>query len=295
MNGKPRVGVFAAGKNGANLVRGLRGICSVAFVVFNRQRNTTDEAASFVRETCATEGYPLIEGPSVDEDLVDDPDLIFVAGWQFLFSRYDRRFVVFHDSLLPAYRGFAPTVTALIQGEARIGATAFAMDERTDAGDVYAQSEVRISYPITIRQAYEKLATAYGECAKAVIDRYKRNDLNGTPQDESAATYSIWRDAQDLTIDWTAPADRVARFVDAVGSPFSGARATYRGREIVVRKIAPAGEVRFVERHPGKIWSIDDNQPRVVCGSGTVRLLEAHYADTGEAVEFRFVRERLTS
>lgn len=47
------------------------------------------------------------------------PDLVFLIGWRYLVSEktYSPARIgafVFHDSLLPAYRGFAPTVWAMV-------------------------------------------------------------------------------------------------------------------------------------------------------------------------------------
>ena len=39
--------------------------------------------------------------------------LVFLIGWQYLVSGDTTRCVVFHDSLLPALRGFAPELGSL--------------------------------------------------------------------------------------------------------------------------------------------------------------------------------------
>jgi methionyl-tRNA formyltransferase len=42
------------------------------------------------------------------------------VGWRFMIQQ-EPRLVVFHDSMLPRYRGFAPLVNALVNGETEIG------------------------------------------------------------------------------------------------------------------------------------------------------------------------------
>lgn len=44
----------------------------------------------------------------------------FAIGWRWIISSIDK-LVVFHDSLLPKYRGFAPLVNSLINKENRGG------------------------------------------------------------------------------------------------------------------------------------------------------------------------------
>ncbi len=44
----------------------------------------------------------------------------FTIGWRWLI-REDRNLIVFHDSLLPKYRGFAPLVNYLVNNEKKGG------------------------------------------------------------------------------------------------------------------------------------------------------------------------------
>jgi len=44
----------------------------------------------------------------------------FAIGWRWIIKN-DSKLIVFHDSLLPKYRGFAPSVNALVSNENRGG------------------------------------------------------------------------------------------------------------------------------------------------------------------------------
>lgn len=71
-------------------------------------------------------------------------DLMFAVSWRYLiperiYSRSRLGTFVFHDSLLPEYRGFSPTVWAMINGEDHTGVTLFEMAEATDSGDIVDQ------------------------------------------------------------------------------------------------------------------------------------------------------------
>ena len=66
-------------------------------------------------------------------------DLAFLVSWRFLlpkaiFQQPRLGTFVFHDSLLPAYRGFAPTVWVMINGQDHTGATLFEIAEEMDSG-----------------------------------------------------------------------------------------------------------------------------------------------------------------
>ena len=49
---------------------------------------------------------------------------------------------VFHDSLLPEYRGFAPTVWAIVNGRDHTGATLCHMADEVDSGDIVDQERI---------------------------------------------------------------------------------------------------------------------------------------------------------
>lgn len=44
----------------------------------------------------------------------------FAIGWRWIIKN-ERKLIIFHDSLLPRYRGFAPLVNTLINNESRGG------------------------------------------------------------------------------------------------------------------------------------------------------------------------------
>ena len=68
---------------------------------------------------------------------------------------------MFHDSLLPKYRGFAPLVKGLICGETRFGVTALFGASQYDAGDILFQASVGITYPIAISDLITRVADCY--------------------------------------------------------------------------------------------------------------------------------------
>src|SRR5688500_12675671 len=70
-----------------------------------------------------------------------DVQLMLCVSWRYMvpssvYLRPSLGSYVFHDSLLPQYRGFSPTVWSLINGEDHTGVTLFKMSEKVDAGPV---------------------------------------------------------------------------------------------------------------------------------------------------------------
>ena len=164
-----------------------------------------------------------------------------------------------------------------------------------DEGPIVAQSSVAISYPIKIDQALELQSGLIVDLAADICRDWRRGSpLTARKQDHSRATYSIWRDDADYNIDWAKPAADIARFVDAVGYPYSGARSTVEGEAFIVENATVVDDLQFEHRHIGKVWRLDNGRPVVVCASGLLRLDDCRTAN-GNRYEFRRVRVRLGS
>lgn len=196
------------------------------------------------------------------------------VGWRWLIpERPGIDLIAFHDSLLPRYRGFNPLVTALIEGDAEAGVTALRATAEYDRGDILGQVRVPLPRPIRIADAIARVARAYGDLAADLGTRIAEGrPLTGVPQDESAATYSLWRDDGDYEMCWDDPADRLRDFVYAVGPPYAGARTRAGGVPVRVWDVTVEPDVVVANRTPGKVLFVRDGRPTVVCGSGLLRI-----------------------
>ena len=67
-------------------------------------------------------------------------------------------------------------------------------------------------YPIRIGDVIEQLSGTYRDLALSIVGRLSRGEqLRGTAQDESRATYSLWRDSEDYQIDWSHSSSKIRR------------------------------------------------------------------------------------
>jgi methionyl-tRNA formyltransferase len=291
-----RIALFAAGPKGANFLRNFCGRDAVDLVVSYPSKGLQHDAYADIQAICRAKNYKLAERTDIRAADYAAADLVLLMGWQWMSSEVDRRFVVFHDSLLPKFRGFNPTVTALIAGETEIGVTAFSPASGDaavpDSGPIFGQEKIPVAYPVTIREFYEQLGLAYCRLADRVLAAATAGPLRFSPQNAADATYSLWRDEDDYRIDWIVAAPDICRFVDAVGWPYLGAKTTMQGRDIRIDRVEPCPDIAFANRCPGKIWSLAEGCPVVVCGSGLVRITAAREAD-GSPVRFTSLRVRL--
>lgn len=208
---------------------------------------------------------------------------LIAVSWRWLIkTEPDQQLIVFHDSLLPRYRGFAPLPSALINGDKCIGVTALMASEEYDRGPIIDQEVVEIDYPIKISAAIETLESCYKTLAIKVVKSILLNDLTAQVQNENDATYSLWRDEEDYLIDWTWDAPRIKRFIDALGFPYKGAATKLDGETFRILDCEVLPDVIIENRTVGKVIFIQDGLPVIVCGSGLVKIAQLKKNDTSE-------------
>jgi len=281
--------VAAAGYRGAAFVAGLIGAGLRPVRVFSyRQAGDRSRAFETLFDLCRKEKIPFEETrrPGFAAER-----LVFLVGWQFLVERNLENCIVMHDSLLPNLRGFAPTVTALLRGDTTIGVTAFRPVGGVDAGPICGTRVVNVPLGASLRAAFDLQTDAMVALALELARGAHFSGMNVVPQEDSAATYSLWRDAFDYFIDWRRDAAEVVRKVTVLGFPYEGAKGVLEGRLLTIVKAQRGPNPEFAIRDPGKLWEIDGRRALVVCGAGTVWIEEAVYADT-QPFQFRTLRAR---
>lgn len=208
-------------------------------------------------------------------------DLMFAVSWRYMipadiYLRPSLGTFVFHDSLLPEYRGFSPTVWAIINGEDHTGVTLFEIAEEMDAGDIVDQERVPIGPNETIAVVMERVTQTYLD----LLERNLDDLINGTapryPQDHSRATYTCKRLPEDNQIDWAASTNSIYNLIRAVSAPYPGAYTYLSGQKMRVwsaRQVTNAH--RYVGRIPGRVVEVRPGEGSVVLtGDGALLLSE---------------------
>jgi methionyl-tRNA formyltransferase len=130
-------------------------------------------------------------------------------------------------------------------------------------------------YPLKIEAAIKQIEPLYFDLVCEIYQNIQDNKpILGSEQDHSNATYSLWLDQEDYFIDWQWSAEKIKRFVDAVGFPYDGAKARLNEKVIKLEVVQVVDDVyvEHRERHIGKVIFID-TAPIVVCTSGLLKLL----------------------
>lgn len=267
------LGLYAMTVKGLAVLRQLlhvHGPGAIAYVVTARDSSTEVDGHDDIVALAGSSGIPMY---SRFEQPKERAHWLLAVSWRWLIeAQAGQQLVVFHDSLLPRYRGFAPLVSALVNGDTQVGVTAILADHEYDHGPILAQDAVDLCYPITMEAAIQAVVPSYERLACTVAQQAMAGPLRGAAQDETRATYSLWRDNEDYFVDWSWEAQRIRRFVDAVGHPYRGAAVTVDGKVLRLRACEALPDVVVENRTPGKVIFMREGQPVVVCGQGLLRI-----------------------
>jgi methionyl-tRNA formyltransferase len=214
-------------------------------------------------------------------------EFVLAISWRWIIHHPKDKLIIFHDSILPKYRGFAPLVNCLINGETEIGVSAILGAPEFDTGEIIAQSKLSIKYPLKINEAIKINNANYISCLMKVLNNLSLGiPLLAEIQNEVKATYSCWRDDDDYQIDWNRSAKFIKRFIDSVGFPYKGAVTTYDNKFLRIYDAEEVSDVFIENRDVGKVLFVKDGKPIVICGTGLLKITDASYENSTQDLSF---------
>ena len=194
-----------------------------------------------------------------------------------------------HGSLLPKYRGRAPTNWAILNGERETGATLHEMVAKPDAGRVVDRERIPILPNDLAHEVLDKVTVA----AEVLLERTLPTLLDGSvrlePQDLAAGGYFGARGPKDGAIDVAWPATRIHNLVRAVAPPYPGAFCTISGRPLRLLRTFYRGAHAAVPSHPELVACGPELYLHCADG-GRLQVLAAEYdGSTFDAARMRVV------
>lgn len=283
------INIYLIGNKGYTALKNLKKghLSVISCVIIGQDKNVQNDYSINIENFCIEKNLNYV---IQNETYQVTSQFSIAIGWRRLIND-DSKVIVFHDSLLPKYRGFNPLVTALLNGDKKIGVTALKASNEYDRGEIIKQESIQITYPIKIKKAIEKISIVYANLLVNIVNKIVSNNLTFSPQDEAKATYSLWRDSENYKIDWTTEADNIKRFVDAVGYPYKGAYTYINGKKIIIKNVEVTNDVEISNREPGKVIFKNNASFVIVCGKGLLKI-NKFYNEKGEEVKFNNFRLR---
>lgn len=202
------------------------------------------------------------------------PGVAIVCGWYAMIPvrGSTTELLGFHAGPLPRYRGGAPVVWQIIEGERTIGLTLFRLDARPDAGDIVAQSSVPLDPSEDVAVALDRLDDPAVRLLRTSLPGILGGTARTFPQDHSRATTYPQRSPDDGEVDLTRGAFRVHDFVRAQAAPYPGALVRSVDRRIL--RLWMTEPMPDRDAAPGDV-SLTADGPAIGCGRGSVRVVAA--------------------
>lgn len=231
-----------------------------------------------------------LRGPDLGALLALEPELLVWAAYgnlipDALIGAARGRAVNVHASLLPRWRGAAPVAHAILAGDGETGVTLMEGTAALDAGPILAQERVGIDPRESAGGLTERLSRVGAALLRHELPRYLGGELRAVPQPADGVTWARKLTSADGELDWSEPAEAVARRVRAM-RPEPGAWTTLHGQRIgILGTTVLGGPPRehgtvLVGRSDAAYtpyWGAS-RAPHVACGAGWLRLDEVRPA-----------------
>ena len=174
-----------------------------------------------------------------------------------------------HASLLPRWRGAAPIQRAILAGDKETGVTIMQMDEGLDTGAMLHKLSCPILPTDTAQTLHDRLAHLGAQALLEILPQVTDGSLLPERQDNRLANYAAKLDKAEACLDWTQPAEVLARQVRAF-NPWPVAFTTYKGESLRVWLADPI--TARVTAEPGAVVAETKDGIEVATGAGLLRI-----------------------
>lgn len=162
-----------------------------------------------------------------------------------VFERFPQKWLNVHPSLLPKYRGPAPMLEALLNGDDRTGVTINEVVYEVDTGKIYARTEFKIEKKDNMADLRDRAISFGGPLLISVLDLIEDRGYAPYPQDGRGISYTRKITGRDLKIDWSCNCEKIFNCIRAF-SPHPGAYTFWKDLrlkilEATVKSIAGTG------------------------------------------------------
>jgi len=196
--------------------------------------------------------------PATKEDLsknlrVVNPDLAIVVAYGMILPKEAINvpklgILNIHYSLLPQYRGAAPYMESILNGDKKTGVTIMKMAEGLDEGDIIAQKEVVLSGDETSPELLKKLTKVGAKMLTEVMPKWVKDEIK-TQKQTGTPTYSKLVKKDDGQIDWANDGAIKIERKSRAYQPWPGVYSFWNGKKIDFYDI----EITNDQVEPGKV------------------------------------------
>jgi methionyl-tRNA formyltransferase len=260
-------------------------------------RSRSQAVPSPVKQAALADDVPVLQperptDPAFVQTLRDlAPDVGVVVAYGHilkpeLLTIPARGMVNLHPSLLPELRGAAPIEWAIINGLRQSGVTIMQMDSAMDSGPILHSIPEALPPDITGGELSAHLSEVGAEALVEALVLLEQGAVQPRPQDAERATYAPKLTRETARVDWTIPAERIARLIRGL-DPKPGAWTDLDGQAVKLFGAAAGGG----RGTPGEVLQADRGL-RIAAADGSVAVEEVQVEGKARMSAADWVRGR---
>lgn len=203
------------------------------------------------------------------------PELLVVVYYGQILSQEiidigSKGIINLHPSLLPKYRGPAPVISPILNGEKETGVTIIRVEKDVDAGNILLQEKTSIFDNETAGQLWERLTILGSKMLIKVIKQIEKGKLKEKKQDNDEETFTKKFEKEDAKLDFCETDEQILNKIRAF-NPTPIAYFEYQNEKI---KIYEAEKVSSSEKTAcGTIISSSAKEGLLIkCKNGIVSI-----------------------
>lgn len=194
------------------------------------------------------------------------PDLLVVFGFNWKIPAFVREIprlgaINIHGSLLPKYRGPAPVLWAIRNGDPEIGVTIHRMDDGFDTGPILAQTDgIPIEDDVSQDLLRPRINSVIPDLLRRAIELV-RAGFPGERQNDAEASYAGFLEPESAQVDWSHTARqihnqvRTLRYIGLTGGPV--AKIGDQWVRVLRTRLTPTPGATPVACADGKLWILE--------------------------------------
>jgi len=183
-----------------------------------------------------------------------------------------------HGSLLPKYRGAAPIIWALLNGEPVTGITTMLMDEHIDTGPILLKREFPIADTMTAGDLGDHMARLGADMLIPTLGGLQNGSIKPETQDSLQASWAPRISKEQAEIIWNRSAREIHNQIRAF-HPWPLAFTEHQGQRIQLLRSRFAGAPELRMHEPGTFLSKTGEGILVQCGDAAIEILELRPAN----------------